>query len=67
MPGDDLRAMTARSGESTMLAARRGAAPKLAEVSDELCANLTEATNHGDTADDAMSLALRAHMQVGQT
>jgi hypothetical protein len=55
------------SALAAVLAARRSAGSKMAEVSDALCDKLTEAANRYDQADDAMSGILRAQMQTGQT
>jgi hypothetical protein len=52
---------------AAVLAARRGAGTKMAAISDELCDKLAEAAKRYDQADDAMSGALRAQMQAGQT
>jgi Excreted virulence factor EspC, type VII ESX diderm len=55
------------SALAVVLAARRSAGTKMAAISDELCDKLAEAAKRYDQADDAMSGALRAQMQAGQT
>lgn len=51
----------------TVLAARGSAGAKMAAISDDLCAKLTEAAKQYDNADDAVSGTLRTPMQTGQT
>jgi hypothetical protein len=60
-------ASASASALEAVLVARRGAAMKMAENSDDLSAKLTEAANRYDSADDAMSGVLRAQMQMKQT
>jgi hypothetical protein len=52
---------------AAVLAARRSAGTKMAAVSDDLCDKLSDAVKRYDCADDAMSVALRAQMHLGQT
>ena len=60
-------ASASASALTVVLAARRSAGTKMAAISDELCDKLAEAAKRYDQADDAMSGALRAQMQAGQT
>ena len=50
-----------------VLAARRSAGTKMAEISEALCDKLTEAAMRYGQVDNAMSGVLRAQMQAGQT
>lgn len=60
-------ASASASALAAVLAARRSAGTKMAAISDDLCDKLAEAAKRYDQADDAMSRALGAQMQAGQT
>jgi Excreted virulence factor EspC, type VII ESX diderm len=60
-------ASASASALDAVLVARRGAATKMAEISDALCANLTDAAKRYDSVDDAASGVLRAQTQMRQT
>jgi hypothetical protein len=60
-------ASASASALAAVVAARRSAGVRMAAISDDLCDKLAEAAKRYDQADDTMSAALRAQMQVGQT
>jgi len=59
-------ASASASALTAVLAARKNAATRMADISDDLSAKLSEAAKRYENTDEAMNGALRSQMQAGQ-